>query len=168
MGGPATYDRHVQVRTVRDDEREWLRATLRERWGGDTVHGRGRTRRPAELPAIVATNDTDEPIGLATYDVARDTVELVTIDALQPNQGVGQALLGALVDIAKAVGARRLQVMTTNDNLKALRLYQRAGFRLTELRPNAIDEARRIKTTIPQTGQDGIPIRDELDLELQL
>ena len=59
--------------------------------------------------------------------------------------------------------------MTTNDNLAALRFYQRAGFRLLELRPGAVDEARAVlKPSIPETGNDGIPLRDEIDLVREL
>ena len=59
--------------------------------------------------------------------------------------------------------------MTTNDNLRALRAYQRYGMRLVALRPGAVDEARRrLKSEIPVTGLDGVPIRDELELELEL
>ena len=40
--------------------------------------------------------------------------------------------------------------MTTSDNLVALRFYQRAGFRMAELRPGAVDAARaRLKPSIP-------------------
>ena len=54
---------------------------------------------------------------------------------------------------------------TTNDNVDALRFYQRHGFRLVELRPGAVDAARRLKPEIPATGAHGIPLRDELELE---
>ena len=60
-------------------------------------------------------------------------------------------------------------MLTTNDNLDALRFYQRRGFRLAELRPGAVDRAReRLKPEIPRTGEHGIPLRDELVLEMAL
>jgi hypothetical protein len=45
---------------------------------------------------------------------------------------------------------------------------QRRGFHLAELRKDAIAAAREIKPGIPRTGHHGIPIRDELELELLL
>jgi hypothetical protein len=36
-----------------------------------------------------------------------------------------------------------LRVTTTNDNLEALRFYQRRGFKMTGLRPGAVDRARQ-------------------------
>ncbi len=59
--------------------------------------------------------------------------------------------------------------MTTNDNLTAFALYQKAGWRLVAMRAGAIDEVRRtIKPSIPVTGAHGIPVRDELELQLDL
>ena len=59
--------------------------------------------------------------------------------------------------------------MTTNDNLAALRLYQQLGYRLVELRVGAVDESRRaLKPSIGEFGEHGIPLHDELELEIAL
>ncbi len=158
----------MKVRGLHDDERPWLHKTLTERWGGEIVVGRGRVREYDELRALVAVDDSDERIGVATYVVENATAELVTIDALETGAGVGRALIEAVAGAARAAGAERVLVMTTNDNLVALRLYQRAGFRLVELRSGAMEAVRALKPSIPATGVDGIPIRDELDLVLDL
>jgi ribosomal protein S18 acetylase RimI-like enzyme len=153
----------VAVRELRDDERPWAAGVLRERWG-DVVVASGRVLRPAELPTLVAEAD-GERAGLATYFVEGADCELATIDALTIGAGTGGALVEAVAQAARAAGATRLHLITTNDNLPALRLYQRHGFRLAALRPGAIDEARRLKPQISPTGHAGIPIRDELVLE---
>lgn len=159
----------MQVRAVRDGERAWLRSAFVQRWGDEIVAGRGRVWTPHELPAVVAVDDAGERVGFATYAVEGAVAELVSIDALRTGAGVGRALLDAVAEAAQAAGAERLLVMTTNDNLVALRFYQRAGFRLAELRPGAVDEARAtLKPSIPERGDDGIPLRDEIDLVLEL
>ena len=63
-----------------------------------------------------------------------------------------------------AQGASELWLVTTNDNLDALRLYQRHGFHLDRVHPGAVDRARRQKPSIPALGEFGIPLRDELVL----
>jgi ribosomal protein S18 acetylase RimI-like enzyme len=79
--------------------------------------------------------------------------------------GIGSALVMALVDRVGPGG--RIWVVTTNDNVDALRFYQRRGFRLRAVRPGAVDEARRtLKPEIPAAGRYGIPLRDEVELEL--
>jgi len=75
---------------------------------------------------------------------------------------IGLAVDGKLVQL----GVQLLRVTTTNDNLDALRFYQRRGFRIVALRPGPVDESRKIKSTIPVLGEYGIPIRDEIELEL--
>ena len=59
-------------------------------------------------------------------------------------------------------------LITTNDNLNALRFYQKRGFELVAVHRHAVDESRKIKPEIPLVGENGIPIRDELGLELAL
>lgn len=59
----------------------------------------------------------------------------------------------------------RIWLITTNDNLNALGFYQKRGFRIKAVYPGAVDEARRIKPEIPLAASNGIPIRDEIELE---
>jgi hypothetical protein len=63
---------------------------------------------------------------------------------------------------------REVRLTTTNDNVDALRFYQRRGFRLAELRPGAVDRSRQEKPQIPRTGDYGIPLHDEIDLTLRV
>jgi hypothetical protein len=60
-----------------------------------------------------------------------------------------------------------LWLVTTNDNLRALRTYQRQGFVLTELRSGEVSRARLLKPAIPLIGQNEIPMRDELVLRYE-
>jgi GNAT superfamily N-acetyltransferase len=73
-----------------------------------------------------------------------------------------------VAESARAAGCRRLWLITTNDNLPALRFYQKRGFVLVRLHRGAVAGSRRLKPEIPLTGSEGIPIRDELELELEL
>ncbi|MFB9176997.1 GNAT family N-acetyltransferase [Dactylosporangium sucinum] len=124
-----------------------------------------RIRNAAELPALVAENDTG-PVGLLTYAAGPGGLEVVTIDTLVRRIGAGTALLAAARDLAAAAGLRRVWLITTNDNLDALRFYQRRGMRIAHVRPGAVDRARHHKPAIPVTGSYGIALHDELELEL--
>jgi ribosomal protein S18 acetylase RimI-like enzyme len=140
---------------------------IRQRWGSDIVAVHGVTYRPAELPGFVAV-DGGAWLGLVTYHVDRDSCEIVTIDSDRPNQGVGTALIEAVKELACQTGCRRLWLVTTNDNTAALRFYQRRGFTLAALHRDAVSRSRQMKPQIPLAGSDGIPIRDELELEMLL
>jgi ribosomal protein S18 acetylase RimI-like enzyme len=136
-----------------------------EHWGAEVVVAHGTSYHAAELPGFVALQD-GELAGLVTYHIEGDGCEVVTLDSLSEGQGIGTALIEAVKDAGHAAGCRRLWLITTNDNLHALGFYQKRGFRLVAVRPGAVDEARKLKPEIPWVGNDGILIRDEIELEL--
>ncbi|MGH2850492.1 MAG: GNAT family N-acetyltransferase [Solirubrobacteraceae bacterium] len=156
-----------EVRALRASERRWLAEHLELAWGSTTLVSRGRERDASELGVLVATAG-DELVGLATYELDGDACQLVTLEAFRPQAGIGSALLAAVADHARSHGCRRLWLVTTNDNLDALRFYQRRGMRLTAVHAGAVDAARALKPEIPRTGAHGIRISDELELELLL
>jgi GNAT superfamily N-acetyltransferase len=157
----------VRIRSPRRDENAWIERYLRQSWGSATVVSRGVAHDASRLPALLAVQG-EEVVGLATFRFADQDCELVTLDALSRHRGVGSALLTRVAEEAGRRGCRRLWLITTNDNLDAIRFYQRRGMRLVAVHPGAVDEARRIKPSIPATGAHGIPIHDELEFELEL
>jgi GNAT superfamily N-acetyltransferase len=158
---------HRRVRPVHADERDWLVAHLQLSWGGATIVSRGRMRDVSQLPALVCTHG-DDLLGLATYDTAGEECELVTIEAFRRHEGVGTALLEAVIAEARKHGSARLCLVTTNDNLTAQRFYERHGLRLVAVQVGAVDVARKLKPEIPLVGEDGIEIHDEWEYELRL
>ena len=156
-----------RVRALGADEAAWAHDVLTWRWGGTSAVSRGAVHDLTELPTLVAELD-GERAGLATYRIADDACELVTLDALRENAGVGTALIEAVAAEARNAGAERLWLITSNDNLPALRFYQRRGLDLVAVHHDAITRARVLKPSIPRTGLDGIAIRHELELEWPL
>jgi ribosomal protein S18 acetylase RimI-like enzyme len=152
------------IRPFTDEHRTWARALLAGNWGAARVVTRGRLHQADLLPGFVACVD-GRPVGLATYRISGDACELVTLDSNSEGGGIGTALVEAVRAAARASGCRRLWLITTNDNRRALRFYQRRGFRVAAVHVDAIRESRRLKPEIPLTGFDGIPIRDEVELE---
>jgi ribosomal protein S18 acetylase RimI-like enzyme len=103
----------------------------------------------------------EDLVGVATYS----DEELVAIGVEADHRGTGVAahLVDAVVKAFAAAGRPSVWLVTTNDNLDAIRLYQRHGFRLTEVRGGAVDEARStLKPQIPVMGRYGIELHDEL------
>jgi ribosomal protein S18 acetylase RimI-like enzyme len=156
-----------QVRALEQQDARWVARLTGEYWGSEKVVAHGAVFYPAELPGFVA-EEAGEPRGWLTYHLEGTACEIVTLASLLEGQGVASALIEALRDEARAAGCRRLWLVTTNDNTHALRFYQRRGFRLVALRPDAMAASRRLKPEIPLLGEDDIPIRDELELELTL
>jgi ribosomal protein S18 acetylase RimI-like enzyme len=157
----------VTVRPLGPADLVRTEAFLDTHFGGRLHARRGELVDVLAGPGFVAESG-GEPVGLLTYrrEDGR-SVELVAIVAAEEHRGIGTALVEALR--REVAGCERVWLVTTNDNLEALRFYQRRGFRLSALRPGAVDEARRrLKPAIPEVGAFGIPLRDELELELRL
>jgi ribosomal protein S18 acetylase RimI-like enzyme len=157
------------VRRLVPDDLDWAAETL-----GGGLSGRLQARR-GELIDVLADDGLvaergGHLVGLLTHRPdGPGRIEISGLLAVEPGAGVGSALVRALVAIARDAGAGEIRVTTTNDNLTALGFYQRRGFRLVELRAGAVDESRRtFKPSIPETGADGLPLRDELELGLDL
>ncbi len=137
--------------------------------GGPVVACNGSLVDLRAHPARIAVRDGARA-GFAVH-AKGSQVELLAIRALIPGQGVGTALVEDLVAIAKDEGARSIAVETTNDNLDALRFYQRRGFHLTDCRIGGFADVRRLKgldRDVPYLGVGGVEIRDIFRLERRL
>ena len=134
-------------------------------WGEMEVECFDRSYQVNALPAYVAC-DGEEIVGLASYAREEDKNILVILNVLPQWQGRGVArrLITAVVETARADGAARLAVATSNDDLPALGLYQRFGFVITGVLAGRLVEHHGGV----EPGFTGIPVRDEIQMELRL
>jgi GNAT superfamily N-acetyltransferase len=157
----------IKIRPVSDGDRAMLSWLVAELWGSDLVAVHGVVFRPAELPGFIAERSR-RVVGLLTYQLTGDVLEIITLNAIDRRIGIGTLLIEAAVGAARHFGCREIRLTTTNDNVDALRFYQRRGFRLAELRAGAVDRARQEKPQMPRVGDYGIPLHDEIDLTLRV
>jgi ribosomal protein S18 acetylase RimI-like enzyme len=156
----------ITYRHATDADSAALKESLAAAWGGTPfVAGRGILYDLTEWPALIAERD-GAILGVLTYELTDDEMYVISIHADSQHQGIGSGLMEAAVALAR--GRDRIWLTTTNDNLDAIRFYQRRGFRLIEVRPDAVTRSRALKPTIPLVGAYGIEMRDEIDLERRL
>jgi ribosomal protein S18 acetylase RimI-like enzyme len=146
---------------------ETLSELLCRRWG-ETLMMFGRIWREGEYQGIGIFDNQGVTIGLATFAQFKTTLLALSIDNFSSIPGVGKALLAELKAIGLRDGARALRVLTTNDNTYALRFFQMQGFRMVAFYPGAIAVYRTVSPTLPEFGLDGIPVRDAIELEIDL
>jgi ribosomal protein S18 acetylase RimI-like enzyme len=119
------------------------------------------------LPGFIALQQ-HQPVGLVTYHLESGQCEITSLDSLSPGVGIGSALIAAVKQVAETTSCQRLWLITTNDNIPAIRFYQKRGFHLVAVHPDALEISRQRKPGIPKTGFEGIPLRDELEFEMAL
>jgi ribosomal protein S18 acetylase RimI-like enzyme len=145
-----------------------LRLFWEQHWGAEFVVAHGTPFLPENVSGYIALNEENDWIGLVTFVFHETECEIISIDSLSGNEGIGTALINAVVEEARQLQCRRVHLTTTNDNLHALGFYQKRGFQLSALRVGAVAETRKIKPGIPDIGENGIHIRDEIELEMIL
>jgi len=155
-----------KIRAVGPDDKDWVADLITQRWGAEFVAVHRDVYHCRDLPGFLAL-DGEKRIGLVTYTMSGPECEVVSLDSLRSRMGVGTALMAAVKAAAVEAGCERLWLVTTNDNMNALRFYQKRGFVLVKINRNAIEFARRLKP-VPLIGNDGIPLRDEIELEMIL
>ncbi|MFI7605400.1 GNAT family N-acetyltransferase [Micromonospora sp. NPDC049366] len=158
----------ITVRVAGPGDRVAVDALHEREWGGPYVIGHDTRYDLRTLPTLVAVDGAGAVVGALAHHRDGDGLEVVSVVAARPGGGAGTALLDAAARTARAAGLARLWLITTNDNLRALRFYQRRGLRLVGVDRGAVDRARRLKPEIPLIGENGIPLHDELILERRL
>lgn len=148
-------------------DRAWVQQTLESRWGSCQIVSRGKLYQGDQLPGYIARFQ-DRPAGLVTYHLSANQCEITSLDSLFEGVGIGTFLILSVLRVAQAAACRRVWLITTNDNTPAIRFYQKRGFHLVAVYPKAVQFSRTLKPSIPETGMDDIPIRDELEFEILL
>ena len=149
------------VRAITMADRTAVVSMMQTLWGGSEIVVHDEVICPADLPGYIAEAST-EIVGLITYRVAAGRCEVVSLDSMRPGNGIGTTLMAHVELAAETGGCSQVWLVTTNDNLRALRFYQKRGYRIMSVDSGAVDRARAMKPAIPRIGAGGIPIRDEL------
>ncbi len=122
----------------------------------------------AEIDALGLFSAEGGTLALASWTMRGDVGLLCALHSLKPGQGAAVQLLDAVKAAAKARNAVKLRAMLTNDNMPGLVFYQKCGFRFSGLYVEAIDAYRSVIPTIIKTGYQDLPVRDALELEIDL
>ena len=134
---------------------------------GSIIISRNQVYSLDKLPGYVVLIG-DEIKGLISYNISDEDCEIVSLDSKVEGQGIGTKLINLVITKARESGCKRVWLITSNDNIKAIRFYQKRGFDIKAVHQNAITEARKIKPSIPLNGLEGIPVRHEIEFEFIL
>ena len=160
----------LDVRDFQASDRDWARKLIADHQGGDHRAARlGTLLDPLELEGVVAELD-GRAVALLTVHESDRGLEVFSIHSEVPNVGAGTRLLETALRVAAASGAERLWLVTTNDNLDAIRWCLRRGMTVATVHADGVTRDRAaIKPHLPLTNpRNEIPIRDYVELELRL
>ena len=130
------YDQRITIRDAAASDQDWIENFYNKRWGTNRVVSRGMMHDVPQLPGFIAWR-SGVRVGLLTYQIVEKEFEIVTLDSVEEKAGIGSAMISKAVDLARKSSCKRVWLITTNDNMPALRFYQKRGFHLvaiTEMR----------------------------------
>jgi GNAT superfamily N-acetyltransferase len=157
-----------EIRVIDDALREKVQPVLNETWGAPELAVNGRLWDSRTLPGISVVGKDGGILGYLLYAFHGGECEIMVLESIAQNIGVASALIEKVREIARSGGVDKLVVQTSNDNTRAIRFYQRRGFTIRAIRLGALDIARKLKPVIPLIGDDGIPLRDEIEFEMRV
>lgn len=140
---------------------------FKEHWGSTEMVISSGIYDCSKLVGFAYTDEQNTILGLVTYIIRDKECEIISLDSIVEGKGIGSLLVQAVEQHAFEQGCTMITLITTNDNLHALKFYQKRGYHLVEIIQNAVEQARAYKPEIPLIGNDGIPIRDEIRLAKQ-
>lgn len=158
---------NIIIRSIENKDKRWITNLFNEEWGSTLIITQGEKYYGDQLPGFIAELN-GQKVGLITYFIHENECEIISLNSLKEKIGVGTSLIDAVIKDMIKSDIRKISLITTNDNINALTFYQKRKFYITKVIPNAINESRKIKAEIPLLGQNGIPIRDEIKLEMIL
>ena len=152
---------------MQDSDRNDVADFIGQHWHSKMVMSRGRSFYPHQEHGFLERRD-GKLVGLLTYHLDNTEMEILTLNSTLEGERIGTSMMLEAIETARRLGCERICLTTTNANLRAIGFYQRLGFRLVAINPDVVDEARKTKPEIPETGESGIPIHDEIVMELQI
>lgn len=150
-----------------DGDRLEVGEFIERHWGSRIVMSRGRAFHPEKEGGFLERRD-GKIAGLLTYHIDDQGMEILTLNSVLEGEGIGSSLMLNAIESARKNGCDRIWLTTTNDRLRIIDFYQRLGFRMTAINLGVVDEARKVKPQIPLVGERGVPIHDEIVMELPI
>jgi len=157
----------VDIRQVDAALREKIQPILDGTWGSPLLAVNSKLWDSRTMPGYAAVSG-DKVLGYLLYEFHDGVCEIMVLESTVQNIGIASALIEQVKQAAKSGGANKVIVQTSNDNTYAFRFYQRRGFTIREFRLGAMEAARQLKPSIPLIGEDGIPLRDEIEFEIEV
>lgn len=153
-----------KIEKISSNTRNLVNQFFLDNWFSTDMSIRGKIIDCTKVDGFLLQED-NIIIGLVTYTFFGDICEIVSLDSKKENIGIGSALLEEIEKVAINNKCKKMRLITTNDNMRALQFYQKRGYCLTKLYPNAMEEVRKVKPDVPILGDNDIPLRDEIELE---
>ena len=152
------------IERVSDELKVKIKNIFIENWNTDFMVSKSKIHYVDNLESFIYINE-NQIKGLLTFYIENNEMEIVSLDSFEENLGIGTLLLNKAIEFFMKNSLKKLWLITTNDNLNALKFYQKRNFKICNFHLNTVANSRKIKPSIPKLGYNNIPIEHEIELE---
>lgn len=157
----------MDVKIISPENRKQINDFISSHWFSTDMVVREELVDMTRLDGFVIY-DKETIIGLITYRIKSNECEIMSLDSLNENQGIGTTLVNKVIEIASEKKCTKIKLITTNDNINTICFYQKRGFDMVNIYRNALDASRKLKPSIPLLGDFNIPLKHEIEFEMDL
>jgi GNAT superfamily N-acetyltransferase len=158
----------MRIQSLKNINRTKVKEFFTKHWGSPEMVISTGVYHCDQLDGLAVIDESNEIVGLLTYVKRDEEWEIVSLDSVIENRGIGSLLVTSFEELVREQQGTVITLITTNDNLRALEFYQKRGYVIAGIYINAVEKARKMKPQIPLVAENGIPIRDEIILQKQL
>jgi len=157
----------ITLREIKSTDQEWIKKISLDLWNSVKIVSQHKIYYTDKLSGILALYQ-DTRAGLLLYSIDQPTLNIISLNTLFENIGIGSKLIERIEKIGIKKKLKKVRVTTTNDNIDALRFYQAKGFQIIKVNVDIMNKYRKLKPELPKLGFYNIEIRDEFVLEKAL
>ena len=161
----------MELKRIEKQDRDKTNAFIKKEWGGTLIVLReGEQFELSNAEGFVIYNK-EEIIGLITYEIRDRVCEILSLNSKVEGEGIGTQLVEAVKNVARNNNCNKLLVETTNALIRAIAFYQKKGFRLVKIYPDAMKYVREVHPYLTEADfmeESGIVSRDLLEFEMEL
>ena len=114
----------MSIKKIDKENREKVVTFFREHWGSSEMVTSTGIYQCEKLDGFIF-EENNQIIGLVTYVIKGNETEIISLDSLQEGKGIASALIKKVENTAKQKQIQIVSLVTTNDNLNALKFYQK-------------------------------------------
>lgn len=113
---------------------------FKEQWGSTEMVISSGIYDCSKLDGFAYVDEQNMLLGLVTYIIRDKECEIISLDSIMEGKGIGSLLVQAVEQHAFEHDCTMITLITTNDNLQALKFYQKRGYQLVEIIQNAVEQ----------------------------
>ena len=155
------------IEEINEIYRNEINNFIRDNWAGPFIVTKGKLHDTSKSCGFVWVEEATI-LGYVLYNIQDNECEILVLESLKQNCGIGTALIEVVKSKAKGCNCSCVWLITTNDNFHAIRYYHMHGFALAQVHINSIVKSRILKSSIPLIGDNGISIRHEFEFIVNL